>query len=65
MTVAPQPTRLLPMEDIEDMTGLSRRMIYRLIADGRFPKQYKPGGWSSRWSEAEVRDWVEQQRGAA
>jgi len=65
MTVAPQPSRLLRMGEVMEMTGLSRRMIYRLVEQERFPQQYKPGGWSSRWSEAEVREWVEQQRGAA
>lgn len=65
MTVAPQPSRLLRMGEVMEMTGLSRRMIYRLVEQERFPQQYKPGGWSSRWSETEVREWVEQQRGAA
>jgi len=65
MTVTTQTTRLLRMGEVMEMTGLSRRMIYRLVEQDRFPQQYKPGGWASRWSEAEVRAWIEQQRGAA
>lgn len=59
----PPRDRLLRMADVAEMTGLSRRMIYRLVADGRFPQQYKPGGWSSRWSESEIVAWRESQRG--
>ncbi|KPH65791.1 AlpA family phage regulatory protein [Novosphingobium sp. ST904] len=59
------PDRLLRMSEVTAMTGLSKAMIYRLISQQRFPTQYKPGGYASRWSEAEVRSWVNQQRGAA
>ena len=55
--------RLLRMSEVVEATGLSKRMIYRLISQSRFPQQYKPGGWSSRWSEAEVIAWRESQRG--
>lgn len=54
--------RLIRMQEVTERTGLSKRMIYRLIEQGRFPLQYKPGGWSSRWSEQEVEAWMEQQR---
>nr|WP_240511243.1 AlpA family phage regulatory protein [Novosphingobium panipatense] len=57
--------RLLRMSEVTAMTGLSKAMIYRLISQQRFPAQYKPGGFASRWSEAEVRAWVNDQRGAA
>lgn len=57
-----QPDRLIRMTEVSAMTGLGRAMIYRLIKDGKFPQQYKPGGFASRWSEAEVRDWVHQSR---
>ena len=53
---------LLRMAEVQDMTGLSKRMIYRLISQQRFPQPYKPGGWSSRWSEAEITAWRESQR---
>lgn len=62
MTVAPNPSRLLRMSEVMELTGLSRRMIYRLVSQQRFPQQYKPGGWSSRWSEAEIIAWRESQR---
>lgn len=55
--------RLLRMSEVIEMTGIGKTMIYRLIQQDRFPKQFKPGGYSSRWSEAEVRAWIEAQRG--
>ena len=56
--------RLLRLEAVEEIVGLKRTMIYRLIRRGDFPQQYKPGGHASRWSEAEVIAWRERQRAA-
>ncbi|MBZ9649973.1 AlpA family phage regulatory protein [Sphingobium sp. 3R8] len=50
------------MAEVQDLTGLSKAMIYRLINRGSFPQQFKPGGFASRWSECEVLDWRESQR---
>jgi len=57
--------RLLPLKEVITMTGIGKTMIYRLMQQERFPQQYKPGGYASRWSEAEVRHWVAEQRGRA
>ncbi|WP_103728902.1 AlpA family transcriptional regulator [Novosphingobium sp. HII-3] len=62
MNAPTQNDRLLRMTEVIEMTGLSKAMIYRLISQQRFPQQYKPGGWSSRWSEAEIIAWRESQR---
>lgn len=56
--------RLLRIVEVEEIVGLKRAMIYRLIRRGEFPRQYKPGGHASRWDEAEVRAWRQQQRAA-
>jgi prophage regulatory protein len=61
-TAAAPRDRLLKMTAVVDMTGRSRRMIYRLVADHRFPQQYKPRGYAIRWIEAEVLTWVRGQR---
>lgn len=50
--------RLIPFARVEQIAGFKRTQIYKWIRKGTFPKPYKPGGFSSRWSEAEVRDWV-------
>jgi prophage regulatory protein len=54
--------RLLKLAQVKEMTGLGRTMIYRMIRAGTFPQPYKPGGYASRWSEAEVKTWRESQR---
>ncbi|MGA1799756.1 AlpA family phage regulatory protein [Sphingomonas sp. 4RDLI-65] len=50
--------RLVMLKVVEDIVGLKRTRIYRLIRESGFPAPYKPGGVGSRWSEAEVRAWV-------
>lgn len=56
--------RLLKLEEVKDIVGLGKTMIYRLERQGKFPQRFKPGGWSSRWSEREVRAWKNDQRQA-
>lgn len=65
MTADRENDRLLKLSDVIAMTGIGKTMIYRLIGQGRFPEQFKPGGYASRWSELEIRSWVENQRSAA
>ena len=55
--------RLLPIDAIKEIVGLGKTMIYRLERQGKFPQRFKPGGAASRWSEREVMDWRENQRG--
>lgn len=54
--------RLLKLDEVKDLTGLSRPTIYRFMKQRGFPQPYKPGGYASRWSEAEVHAWRESQR---
>lgn len=56
------PIRLLRLRQVIEMAGIGKTMIYRLIARGEFPEQYKPGGYASRWSEQEVLEWIENAR---
>lgn len=65
MTDEAKPDRLLKLSQVMDITGLSKPYIYRLVRAGRFPQQYKPGGYASRWSEGEVLAWRESQRSGA
>lgn len=49
--------RFLRLEQVIEISGLSKAMIYRLVRDGKFPVPLKPGGAASRWRESEVRTW--------
>lgn len=51
--------RLIPIARVEQIAGLKRTRIYQLIRAEKFPAPYKPGGFGSRWSEVEVRNWLE------
>ncbi len=57
--------RLLRLTQVIELAGIGKTMIYRLMRAGLFPQPYKPGGYSSRWSESEVLAWRETQRRAA
>jgi len=51
-------SRLLRLEAVKDLTGLSRSTIY---AHPEFPKPIKilPGGRAVGWSERELIEWTE------
>ena len=51
--------RLLSMRDVITLTTYSRPSIYRLIAEGRFPKPLKLGDVKIAFRESEVLAWLE------
>lgn len=50
---------LVDMAFITAYTGLTDKWFYKLIKDGEFPKPIKLGR-SSRWTESEVKSWLQQ-----
>lgn len=50
--------RLLTLAQVKDKVALGHTKIYGLIAEGRFPAPHKLGS-ISRWSEAEIEEWIE------
>ena len=55
--------RLMRLEEVMARTGLTRSMIYRWIAEDRFPRAVKPGGKgtiTARWRESTIREWLAQ-----
>ena len=50
--------RFLRIGDLQEKVGLSRSQIYKLMADGDFPKQKKVGERISVWQESEVEEWM-------
>lgn len=49
--------RFLRLPAVCQMTGLSRSQIYRLQAEGQFPKSVKLGVSASAWIESEITQW--------
>jgi prophage regulatory protein len=48
--------RLLRLEAVKEITGLSRSTIY---ADPNFPRSVKIGERAVAWVDSEIREWVE------
>ena len=51
--------RLLTIKQIEDQIGISRSTIYRRMQEGRFPKPKRIGPRATRWSESEIKVWLD------
>ena len=43
---------------VEKLTGISSSTIYRLMADGNFPKPYRLAENSVGWKASEISAWV-------
>jgi prophage regulatory protein len=58
--LAPSDTlpRLLRLQQVGEITGLRRSMIYQLEADGHFPRRVKLATRAVGWVESEIRDWI-------
>jgi len=50
---------IIKLYKVQKLTTFSRSTIYRLIAEGKFPKQIKLAERSSGWVEQEVIDYLE------
>lgn len=62
MNVQPAPSdalpRLLRLQQVGEITGLRRSMIYQLEADGNFPRRVKLATRAVGWVESEIRAWI-------
>ncbi|MFN7878064.1 MAG: helix-turn-helix transcriptional regulator [Pirellula sp.] len=56
-TTAPELPRLLDVEQVAGMLGVSSRQVYRLADGGRMPRPLKIGG-SVRWDRQAVEKWI-------
>ena len=50
--------RLLKLTAVCEVTGLSRSMLYRMIAAEEFPPPRKIGPKASRWLQSEIAGWM-------
>lgn len=51
-------SRVLRLNEITKQVGLSRSTIYRLIANGDFPKPFKLGIASVGWDSIDIDQWI-------
>lgn len=50
--------RILKLEEVKKMTGLSRSSIYRFIEEGTFPKQINIGIRATGWISMDIENWI-------
>ena len=53
--------RLIALPEVKNIVGYGKTKIYAWVREGTFPQPCHPGGCGSRWSEAEVRAWKDEQ----
>jgi prophage regulatory protein len=62
MNAQPAPSdalpRLLRLQQVGEITGLRRSMIYQLEAEGNFPRRVKLATRAVGWVESEIRAWI-------
>ena len=51
--------KLLRRRQIEEITGMSRSSIYRLMQSGEFPPRVRFGPTAVRWRASDVTSWLE------
>ena len=52
----------LNLKQVKEITQLSTATIYRLIAQGKFPKQFKLTERTSRWVGSEIEGFINQKK---
>lgn len=59
-----QTNRLIRINDVATLTGLSKSYIYGLCKKNLFPKSLRlvPGGTSIAWVKGEILDWIESRK---
>ncbi len=51
--------KLLRRRLVEEITGLSRSSIYRLMRNGKFPVPVRVGPSAVRWKSSDIKIWLE------
>ncbi len=51
--------KLLRLDDVRELTGLSRTAIYEEMARGRFPGSYELTGRARCWKLEEITEWAD------
>lgn len=52
--------RLLRLPEVAHLTGLSKSTIYKMVDEGRFPKQVRNGSRAVAWPRRVVAAWIKE-----
>ncbi len=50
---------LMRRREVEEVLGISRSSIYRLMQEGKFPRPLKIGPAAVRWRASDIMVWLE------
>ena len=53
----PEPVEFIPIREVTRMTSLSKKVVYRLMRDGQFPRQVPLSPRRVAWIRSEVEGW--------
>jgi len=53
------PNKIIKLDSVKELTKLSESTIYRLMSQGKFPKQFKLAKRACAWIEQEVVDYLD------
>jgi prophage regulatory protein len=52
------PDRILRIDTVRHLTGLSRSTLYRKMGNGTFPKNFRISTRCAGWRESAIREWM-------
>lgn len=55
---------LVTLQQVREITGMSRTWVYSASKEGRFPKPIRLGAKSIRWLAEDIDRWIEERRQA-
>ena len=51
--------KILRRKDVEEIVGLSRSTIYKLMSTGAFPRSIRLGPRAAGWRLSDIEAWIE------
>lgn len=55
----PNPSRLLRLPEVMEITGMRKSTLYKMVNAGSFPQPNKMGPRMTVWPESTIRAWVQ------
>ena len=54
-----EKSKLMKLSEVLDETRMGKTKLYRLIKEGRFPRQVEHGDGSVVWARSKVDEWID------
>lgn len=62
MTTTLEDLAILRLAEVKRLTGLGRTSIYRMMADGVFPRSVAVGSRAVGWMVGDIRAWLQRKK---